>query len=143
MVLLYERDKPLDEWGLVIPPPATISFIGTLAKASLILVLSQVLSQMKWLHFQGVQPLDQLKAFDSASRGPLGSITVLRNSRKVLTSVAACLMILTILLDPFVQLVFTFPTKLVVDPGQLATFQYIKAFDIGVQLGTFQAYSVQ
>ena len=125
-VLSYEDGKPLDGWQWSIPPTATVSFIGTLGKASLVLVLSQVLSQTKWLHFRETKStsLQHIRIFDGASRGPLGAMLIIWKSRKLLAlaSIGACLMVLTILIDPFIQLVFTFPSKLAEDNSQLAMF---------------------
>ena len=128
-VLIYEDGKQLDQWGWLIPPTAVVSFIGTLGKASLVQVLSQILSQWKWLHFtEEARPLRHMQIFDQASRGPLGSALVMWKSKGFLASVAACMMVLTILIDPFVQLVFTFPSRLVVDDTQQAVFQSINTF---------------
>ena len=122
-VLIYEDGKQLDQWAWSIPPTAVVSFIGTLSKTSMVLVLSQVLSQLKWLHFRHAKSLRHIKFFDQASRGPLGAVLVAWSSKRFLASVAACLMVLTILIDPFVQLVFTFPSAQVEDESQQAGFQ--------------------
>ena len=69
-------------------------------------------------------PLRHIKFFDQASRGPLGAVLVVWSSKRFLASVAACLMVLTILIDPFVQLVFTFPSAQVEDEsstGRIST----------------------
>ena len=134
-VLIYENDKLLDQWGWSIPPTAVVSFIGTLGKASIVLVLSQVLSQMKWYHFRKTESVRNVRIFDSASRGPLGAVLVIWNSKELLACITACLMVLTILIDPFVQLVFTFPSRLVENnPGQAILYRAIEfneASDIG------------
>lgn len=51
VVLLYEDGKRLDQWALVIPPNAVISFIAALAKSSCVLVLAEVIGQLRWMHF--------------------------------------------------------------------------------------------
>lgn len=43
-VLVYEDGRPLDNWHLIIAPTAVVSFLGTLAKSSMLLALSEVLS---------------------------------------------------------------------------------------------------
>ena len=124
-ILRYEDGKLLDQWELSVPPTALVSFIGTLGKASLVLVLSQILSQLKWLHFRRARSLRHVRTFDGASRGLLGAMLVLWDSRKLLSSIAACLMILAIFIDPFVQLVFTFLCRLIGDQSQQAIFDHI------------------
>ena len=47
IVLLYENGKRLDQWKLIISPNAVISFITTLAKASCMLVLAEVIGQLR------------------------------------------------------------------------------------------------
>jgi hypothetical protein len=51
IVLLYEDGKPLDQWSLMISPNAVISFIAALAKSSCILVLAEVIGQLRWIRF--------------------------------------------------------------------------------------------
>ena len=137
-VLIYEDGKQLDQWAWSIPPTAVVSFIGTMGKSSLVLVISQLLSQLKWLHFNSsnTRSLQHLRIFDGGSRGPLGALSVLYNSKKLLASIAACLMILTILVDPFVQLVFTFPSRLVEDGSQQAIFQ--RVYNWSGEVGPFE-----
>lgn len=51
IVLLNEDGKRLDGWALMISPNAVISFITTLAKSSCLLVLAEVIGQLRWVHF--------------------------------------------------------------------------------------------
>ncbi|QYS92594.1 hypothetical protein H0G86_000005 [Trichoderma simmonsii] len=125
IVLKYEDGRQLDQWSLEISPTAVISFLATLAKASFMLAITEILGQLKWLHFSG-QPrrLADLSVFDRASRGPWGGfVLVLRQHRhSLLACFAALITIAGLLMDPFVQLVFSFPSQLVVDTGLLSTF---------------------
>lgn len=51
-IVLHDLDGTLlDAWSLSISPNALVSFIATLAKSSLLLVLAEVISQLKWMHF--------------------------------------------------------------------------------------------
>ncbi|KAK4079076.1 hypothetical protein Trihar35433_181 [Trichoderma harzianum] len=125
IVLKYEDGRQLDQWSLEISPTAVISFLATLAKASFMLAITEILGQLKWLHFSG-QPrrLADLSVFDRASRGPWGGfVLILRQHRhSLLACFAALITIAGLLMDPFVQLVFSFPSKPVVDSGLLSTF---------------------
>ena len=131
-VLIFENGRPLDDWRLGIAPTAVVSFLGTLTKSTMLLATSEVISQSKWLHFQQApQKLSDLEIFDAASRGPYGAaMLMLRKHRHtVLASVAAFIITASILVDPFVQLVFSFPSRMVLDSGSAPYLQTTKAFD--------------
>ncbi|KAI1078724.1 hypothetical protein F5B20DRAFT_201562 [Whalleya microplaca] len=111
-VLYVENDKPLDQWAWSIGPTAVVAFITTIAKSSMLLAVSEVLGQLKWLHFYGeTNPLTDLGVFDAAGRGPWGAAELLlrKNVKALLASLAAVVTIAALLIDPFMQLVFTFP----------------------------------
>ena len=71
-------------------------------KASMLLITSNGLGQLKWTWFSGpvFRPLAQMGRFDDASRGMAGAFTLLWMLRLV-PSVGAVVMILTTVLDPF------------------------------------------
>ncbi|KAF3061486.1 hypothetical protein GL218_03677 [Daldinia childiae] len=111
-VLSVENHKPLDQWDWSIGPTAVVSFIATIAKSAMLVAIAEVLSQLKWQHFHGQShPLIDVEIFDGASRGPLGAFQLLwrKNIRTLLASLAAIVVIVSMLVDPFVQLVFEFP----------------------------------
>ncbi|KAK4062835.1 uncharacterized protein Triagg1_9705 [Trichoderma aggressivum f. europaeum] len=125
IVLKYEDGKQLDQWSLVISPTAVISFLATISKSSFMLAITEVLGQLKWLHFNG-QPrrLADLSLFDRASRGPYGGFVLIlrRHRHSLLACFAALITIAGLLMDPFVQLVFSFPSRLVVDSELVSSF---------------------
>ena len=116
-VLVYENGHQLDEWHFTIPPNTVIAFIVLLAKRSLVMVLSSILSQLKWLNFENAPNLKQLKNFDRARRGPWSSFLFLWISKgtTILASSTAFLALLALLLDPFVQIALSFPSEFAVD----------------------------
>ena len=131
-VLAYEDGKPLDQWGFRVTPNAVVSFIAALAKSSFLLVISETISQMKWLHFaRAPQKLDDLSIFDEASRGPLGSLQLLvfKHKNALVASGAAIVTILALFADPFVQLVFTFPSQRTISPTMNASFLTTRMHD--------------
>lgn len=75
------NNKEYKSWKIArvdFTPNTIISIIATFTKASLLLPVAEVLSQLKWLHFQDrIQQLSHLQVFDDASRGPLGSLRLL------------------------------------------------------------------
>jgi hypothetical protein len=151
IVLLYEDGKPLDQWSLMISPNAVISFIAALAKSSCILVLAEVIGQLRWIRFTH-QPcelndlqvriwlnitLDILcglklrQIYDEASRGPWGALKLILRSRNaaLLASCASLLTVAALLIDPFSQLVLTFPTRAISSLDQVASISIAEAFD--------------
>ncbi|KAL7931830.1 hypothetical protein V8C35DRAFT_308682 [Trichoderma chlorosporum] len=131
IVLKYEDGKQLDQWSLAISPTAVVSFLATIARSSFMLAVTEVLGQLKWLHFNR-QPrrLADLGLFDNASRGPYGGfILILRQHIKsLLACFAALITIASLLMDPFVQLVFSFPSRLVVDSELLSSFSASRVY---------------
>lgn len=131
-VLLYEQGKPLDQWGLgqsYLSPTVLVSFLGTIGKSACMLAITEVISQLKWLHFhKQPQKLRDLQIFDDASRGPWGAaqLIILQHRRALLATCASLITISALLVDPFIQSVFQFPIRLTpvqgVNPG-IATSQ--------------------
>ena len=119
VVLIYEQGKPLDQWnrgiGRNISPSAVVSFLGTLGRSACMLALTEAISQLKWMHFNSrSHRLSDLELFDDASRGPWGALVLIisKNKSTVLASCASVLVLLSLLMDPFMQLIFNFPSKL-------------------------------
>lgn len=91
-LLAYEDGKRLDQQGFRITANAVVSFIVTLAKSSFLLGITEAISQLRSLHFYDKShKLSDLKIFDEASRGPLGSLKLVfaRHKSKLLASCAA------------------------------------------------------
>jgi hypothetical protein len=132
--LIYEDGRRLDQWRLFIAPNALVSFLGTLSKSCLLLAVSEVISQYKWLHFARTShKLVDLQLFDAASRGPLGSAEFLfrKHRHVVVASVAAGVVLLSLLVDPFIQLVFSFPSRAVSLDVTSASILTTTAWDSG------------
>lgn len=114
-----QQGKPLEEWrrglGRNISPTAVVSFLGTIGKSACLVALASIVSQLKWMHFSGAaRKLSDLQLFDDASRGPMGALllVMLRNKTTLLASCASVVTLASLLLDPFVQLIFDFPSEL-------------------------------
>ncbi|KAK4498574.1 hypothetical protein PRZ48_011232 [Zasmidium cellare] len=117
-VMWWEEGQPLAQWnfrinsGYEISPTAVVSFIAALGKSSFLLTLTEIISHWKWRYFdEGSHSLADLELFDSASRGPLGALWLIWKLRwnNVLASLAAICVLLSLMVDPFVQLVSDFP----------------------------------
>lgn len=133
-VLSFEQNRPLDQWGLGqhISPTALVAFLGSVGKSACLLVLSAVISQLKWIHFSAEpQKVIDLETFDAASRGPWGGfvLVVLKHRRALLASMASLIMLTSLLIDPFLQLVFQFPVRLSVVDTNPPTIRSSTVYD--------------
>jgi hypothetical protein len=66
----------LSKWTFPLQPSTTLSILATAAQSSMMLVVAEFLSQLKWLQISlsKAQPVVDFATFDLASRGPLGSL---------------------------------------------------------------------
>ncbi|KAK8078816.1 hypothetical protein PG994_002623 [Apiospora phragmitis] len=132
VVLLNEDGKRLDGWALMISPNAVISFITTLAKSSCLLMLAEVIGQLRWLHFATApRRLSDVQLFDAGSRGPWGALQLMfrMKTAALLASSASLLTIAALVIDPFAQLVFTFPTRPTPTPLEAASIRLAHVYD--------------
>ena len=85
----------------------------------------EITSQLKWIHFhKRPHKLVDLQAYDESSRGPWGATKFLAFKHKtaLLASWAALLTIVATMVDPALQLVFSFPSRLANDPTAAPAF---------------------
>lgn len=85
---------------------AIVSILGTASKASLIFTVAASISQLKWVYFSKSRHLKDLQSFDDASRGPVGSITLL------LIAIGAVIIISAVAFQFFLQQIITFATQI-------------------------------
>jgi len=57
---------------------AFVAFFTTLAAVTLLIPVTEAVSQWKWNYFMTEQPLSDFEVFDDASRGAWGSVLLLR-----------------------------------------------------------------
>jgi hypothetical protein len=79
--LLKAYDKqPAPQWYVSLN--TVVAAIATICRASMVIPISEGLSQLKWNAFARSQrPLIDLQTFDQASRGPFGSLMLLLKTR--------------------------------------------------------------
>ncbi|KAJ9617383.1 hypothetical protein H2204_013849 [Knufia peltigerae] len=84
---------------------AIISFLASLAKASLMVILAASIRQEKWLWFiDRPRPLDVVDSFEEASRGPYGSLELILTWKGSFRALLAALVtILALGFEPFIQ----------------------------------------
>lgn len=125
-ILLAYNDRPVPLLPDTLTINSIISFLASLAKANLMVVLAAAIRQEKWLWFvKKPRPLDTVDSFEEASRGPYGSLrlilayrgrfvsstfvtnpaNILNNSPRAL--LAALVTILSLSFEPFIQQLVT------------------------------------
>jgi Protein of unknown function (DUF3176) len=83
-VLLHYNGRPLPAWKLGLTLNSFISILSGFAKASLLLPTAEALGQLKWNWFsKKPRQMMDFEIIDSASRGPLGSMVLLANTKGV------------------------------------------------------------
>jgi hypothetical protein len=77
ILLYYDGKKQPSHVFKGITLNAFISILSAIAKAAMILPVSECIGQLKWLWFKEERRLSDFLAFDNASRGPWGSLVLL------------------------------------------------------------------
>lgn len=119
-VLPYLHEKPVSKWGIPISPNTFISTFITITKTSMLLVVAEGISQLKWSYFETQShPIRELEDFDRASRGPWGFFTFLLRLKKraLLASIGAAIIIIALAMEPFGQQIISLETRSVSQNG--------------------------
>lgn len=93
---------------------ALVSVLSTACKSCLAFVVGEAIGQLKWIWFQDAKTRQLLgmQAFDSASRGPLGSLVIIFSHRgRSLVSFGAAIVIVLLAFDPSFQQVLSYPVR--------------------------------
>jgi hypothetical protein len=103
----------------------TVSLIAAVSKTALLLVASTTMSQLKWLWIhKSSRRLQDLQAFDEASRGPWGALTLLQHSRFSVASLGALVTLFLLGFDPFIQQLITTPERVLpYEAGSTAVYK--------------------
>ncbi|KAJ6019806.1 hypothetical protein N7499_003093 [Penicillium canescens] len=112
-VLRVYDQKPTPKLSNGLTLNTVISVLATASKSSLIYVVGESIGQLKWIFFHTASnPLSYMQAYDSASRGPWGSLMILfKDKGRSLVTIGALITILALVFDPFVQQVLTYPVR--------------------------------
>ncbi|KAL3460016.1 hypothetical protein BJX64DRAFT_278766 [Aspergillus heterothallicus] len=77
-ILMVFEDKARPDMPRGFTLNAIVSILATASKSSLIYVIGECIGQLKWIWFKRKRDeLSQMQLFDSAGRGPLGSLLVI------------------------------------------------------------------
>ncbi|KAJ5203343.1 hypothetical protein N7449_005422 [Penicillium cf. viridicatum] len=109
--LKYADGAEYDTWQYRLSPNTVASAIVTVAKASLLLMVSSSLSQLKWNPSNEKTRLYHFQVLDQASRGPWGSLEVLWRwkLKPGLITAGAFLTVFSVAIDPLAQQLLSYP----------------------------------
>lgn len=98
----------LSQWHLDLQPSTVLSILTTACQSSLMFSVAEIIGFSKWFYFmRRSRYLKEFDVFDSASRGPLGSLNLLRPGRSGLRPwiayTGASITILALAMGPFSQ----------------------------------------
>ncbi|WXC65916.1 hypothetical protein SNK03_011695 [Fusarium graminearum] len=100
----HYNDKVLKRWPYDISLNTIIAILSTFMRASMMLVVAELVGQMGWHSLRKPRPVSDLHHFDNASRGILGAIKLFWNVPPRLASIiAAVIIILSPAIAPFSQ----------------------------------------
>lgn len=110
------------KWPAYISINTMVAITTAVLKASMMLSITEGISELKWQWFTKRQRLIDVNAFDSASRGPWGAFLFLFNFRRhLLATFAAVITICALAIDPFSQQVLNYRNCL--EPNDSLTAQ--------------------
>lgn len=138
VLLLVMNNRRLADWTLPISPNALVSIAITLSKSSLLMLIAEGISQLKWAHFaEKRQVLYDLQLFDAASRGPWGAFLLLyaRKFKPILACIGAVITIIALAMDPCAQQILEFRTLMMQSSSDTAEIRAAAAYDVAVHDG--------
>ncbi|KOC17307.1 hypothetical protein AFLA70_821g000091 [Aspergillus flavus AF70] len=130
-VLIGVQGTSLSAWHLLIAPNTVISALATASKTSLLLPVTESISQLKWVHFNRAHRLSDMDLYNNASRGPLGALVFLFRLPLSLGALGAIITIVALGFDPFAQQLVFFPSRQAVMDNETASFKVSQAYESG------------
>lgn len=104
-ILAHFNGQTVPDWPLSINLNTLIALLATLSRALILLAVAEIIGQTKWSWFsRQPRPMNALQRFDSASRGLLGSMSLLFTAPGSIFSLAGSLVVIVSLaMGPFAQ----------------------------------------
>ncbi|KAI9840381.1 MAG: hypothetical protein M1838_004080 [Thelocarpon superellum] len=128
--LIIYQDQPLPQLPLNISVNTLVAVYVVVLKTAILLIITEGLSQLKWIWYTQPRPLQDLSQFDLASRGPWGALVLIGvlRGRHLVATIGALVILVCLVLDPLSQLLVVYyncPSQL---PDTLATIPRTNAF---------------
>ncbi|KAI1335391.1 hypothetical protein F5Y15DRAFT_428247 [Xylariaceae sp. FL0016] len=99
---LYDGRR-VPEWLYGVNITSLLAVLSVVFKAALLLAVTEVLAQMKYVVFRESRPLRQLQVLDEGTRGAYGALKLLLSPVHVVVTVAGLAVVLSLAVDPLVQ----------------------------------------
>ncbi|KAI0014695.1 hypothetical protein F4780DRAFT_784859 [Xylariomycetidae sp. FL0641] len=99
----YFEGEPVPEWLYGINITSIIAILSVIFKTALLMGVTEVLAQMKYVLFNKLRPLQQLQVLDEGTRGVYGALKLLVKPVHAVVSIAVLAIILSLACDPLVQ----------------------------------------
>lgn len=118
-ILAVTEGKPVPDWSiertgtkLTVTINSVIALFSTLVKSTLLIPVVASLHQLKWMWFKEERPLAHITAFESAGKGPLGSLMLIWTLRgRALACLGAFIVIASLGVDFTLQQLVTYPLR--------------------------------
>ncbi|CAI7572678.1 unnamed protein product [Penicillium glandicola] len=119
VVLYMYNGKPMPDWSYGITLNSLVSVLSTVMKATMVLIVTESLSQLKWSWFSKGNKLSDLALLDAASRGPAGAFVALfRFVPRHLVTFGCLVLVIGAAIDPFIQQVMGIQERTMHAPGE-------------------------
>lgn len=134
ILLPYLDNRPLNDWQFLMAPNTMISTFITVAKTSMLLAVTEGISQLKWHYFKiKERSLSELDLFDAASRGPWGAfifiIRMVREPGTLFPMIGAFVVVASLTMEPFAQQILSFESRRVNSTEDTAYFSIRRVWD--------------
>ncbi|KAI9725124.1 MAG: hypothetical protein M1828_003466 [Chrysothrix sp. TS-e1954] len=132
VTIRLQQDRPLYHWPYDLSINSIISIYSVVVKAAILLIVSEGLSQLKWVWYTCARPLKDLEDFDKASRGEIwGSLLLIWRLRlkSLASSIAALITLAVLLVDPFAQQIVRYYSCSILDDGAIAFLPRTNRYD--------------
>ena len=104
ITVLPYTNEPLPQWRYNLSINTLIAIYVVILKATILFVVAEGISQLKWTWYYQQRPLKDLLIFDNASRGPWGALILIWRLRgRYIVSCGAFIMVAALIIDPFAQ----------------------------------------
>lgn len=131
-ILDHYNQQPVPNWSYGFTLNSVVSILAVVARSSLILPIAEAISQLKWSWFwRGHRLVMDFERFDSASRGPWGSLVLLSHPRSWnFAAVGAALTITSFVVEPSLQQIPSYLPMLVRSGGSATVSRSTHYYDV-------------
>jgi hypothetical protein len=117
----YFNGKPLSTWTAALSFNTILAILSTPFRGAIILPTAAVIGQLKWVNPRGQQKLLVFRAYDQATRGPVGAVQLLATSwKRPLAAAGALIILASLVTDVFIQASMSIKLRQVASPGAAA-----------------------